>query len=142
MTSAPSEHRRPTPVLTIDNEFFWRGAAEGELLIQGCGQCGALAHPPTPLCPECHSSNRTTKVMSGRGQVSSYMIVHHPPNPWFEMPIAVVQVELDEGPHLTSNIVDVALDDIDIGLVVEVLFAETEDPEVGVPIFRPVGGER
>jgi uncharacterized OB-fold protein len=77
--------------------------------------------------------------MSGRGRVASFIIVHHPPNPWVELPIAVVEVELDEGPQVTSNVVDVAFEDIDIGLEVEVLFAATEDPTLGVPLFRPAG---
>jgi uncharacterized OB-fold protein len=55
------------------------------------------------------------------------------------MPIGVVSVELDEGPQVTSNIVDVPLEEVDLGLEVEVLFAVTDDPEVGVPLFRPRG---
>jgi uncharacterized OB-fold protein len=77
--------------------------------------------------------------MSGLGRVASYMIVHHPPNPWFEMPIAVVSVELEEGPQVTSNIVGVPPAEVDLGMEVEVLFASTDDPEVGVPLFRPRG---
>jgi uncharacterized protein len=134
------EHHRPTPVLTVDNAFYWQGAARGELLVQACGECGKLAHPPSPLCPSCHSRNRTTQEMSGKGRISSFMIVHHPPNPWFEMPIPVVVIELEEGPEVVSNVVGMALDAIDIGLEVEVLFAATDDPDVAVPIFRPVSG--
>jgi uncharacterized OB-fold protein len=130
-------HRRPTPVLTVDNAFYWESAARGELRIQACDDCGALCHPPSPLCPACHSPRRVTRAMSGRGHVASFIIVHHPPNPWVELPIAVVDVELDEGPQVTSNVVDVAFEDIDIGLEVEVLFAATEDPTLGVPLFRP-----
>ena len=139
MTAVVSEeHRRPTPVLTVDNAFYWQGAARGELLIQACGSCGKLAHPPSPLCPYCHSSDRMTREMSGRGRISSFMIVHHPPNPWFDMPIPVVTIELEEGPEVVSNVVEVTLEAIDIGLEVEVLFAGTGDPDVAVPIFRPV----
>jgi uncharacterized OB-fold protein len=55
------------------------------------------------------------------------------------MPIGVVSIELEEGPHVTSNIVDVPLEEVELGLEVEVLFADTDDPEVGVPLFRPRG---
>jgi uncharacterized OB-fold protein len=75
--------------------------------------------------------------MSGLGHVASFMIVHHPPNPWFQMPIGVVSVELHEGPQVTSNIVGVSLEEVEIGMEVEVLFAGTDDQEVGVPLFRP-----
>ncbi len=139
MTAPVSEHRRPTPVLTVDNAFYWEGAARGELLIQACGDCGELCHPPSPLCPTCHSPNRIAQPMSGRGRVVSFTIVHHPPNPWFEMPIPVVLVELAEGPRITSNVVEIPLDQLDVGLEVEVLFAATDDPALAVPVFRPVG---
>jgi uncharacterized OB-fold protein len=51
----------------------------------------------------------------------------------------VVSIELEEGPQVTSNIVGVPLEDVDIGMEVEVLFAGTDDPEAGVPLFRPRG---
>jgi uncharacterized protein len=132
-------YTRPTPVLDADNAFYWQAAASGELRIQSCGECGALSHPPSPLCPVCHSAERRSRQMSGLGRFANFMIVHHPPNPWFEMPIAVVSVELEEGPQVTSNIVDVPLREVDLGMEVEVFFASTDDPEVGVPLFRPRG---
>ena len=107
--------------------------------MQSCGECGALCHPPVPLCPVCHSAERQSRPVSGLGRVASFMIVHHPPNPWFEMPIGVVSIELEEGPQVTSNIVDVPLEEVDLGMEVEVLFAGTDDPEFGVPLFRPRG---
>jgi uncharacterized protein len=137
VTAAPPGYTRPSPVLDADNAFYWRAAARGELRIQSCGECGALCHPPAPLCPACHSSERQSRQMSGLGRVTSFMIVHHPPNPWFDMPIAVVSVELEEGPQVTSNIVEVELPKVDLGMEVDVLFASTDDPEVGVPLFRP-----
>jgi hypothetical protein len=139
VTDAAPEYTRPAPVLDADSAFYWRAAALGQLHIQSCGACGALCHPPVPLCPVCHSSDRQNREVSGLGRVTSFMIVHHPPNPWFEMPIGVVSIELEEGPQVTSNIVGVPLEDVDIGMEVEVLFAGTGDPEVGVPLFRPRG---
>ena len=137
MTDAAPAYMRPTPLLDADNAFYWHAAGQGELRIQSCGACGNLCHPPLPLCPVCHSADRRSRHVSGLGRVASFMIVHHPANPWFEMPMGVVSVELDEGPQVTSNIVGVSLDEVDIGMEVEVLFARTDDEEVGVPLFRP-----
>lgn len=128
---------RPAPVVDRENEFFWTAAAEGRLVIQGCAQCGLLRHPPSPLCPRCHSSAVEQRPMSGRGRIAAFVIVHHPPNPWFELPIAVVNVELDEGVTVASNVPDVALEDLAIGLEVEAYFVPTEGG-FGVPLFRPV----
>jgi uncharacterized OB-fold protein len=128
---------RPAPTLTAESGFFWEGAARGELLIQSCDDCGMLCHPPSPLCPSCHSAARGTTVMSGRGRIASYAIIHHPPNPWFELPIAIVTIELDEGPRIISNICDVPFDEIRLGMEVEAFFEPTED-DLAVPLFRPV----
>ena len=43
--SAPPEqksargNRRPRPGITHDNQFFWKGVENGELLIQRCASC-------------------------------------------------------------------------------------------------------
>jgi len=139
MTTAGTTPRRPTPVLTADNAFYWEGAGQGRLLIQACGACGELCHPPSPLCPVCHSADRVAREMSGRGRVASFVIVHHPPSPWFELPIAVATIELEEGPKVTSNVCEVPLEEIDLGMEVDVFFAPTDDDGVGVPLFRPAG---
>jgi uncharacterized OB-fold protein len=134
---AESPRLRPAPVVDRENEFFWTGAAEGRLLIQACADCGVLRHPPTPLCPRCQSARAEPRQMNGHGQVAAFIIVHHPPNPWFELPIAVASVELDEGVNVTSNLCDVALESIEVGMEVDVFFAPTQGG-FGVPLFRPV----
>lgn len=130
---------RPAPVLTGDNAFYWDGAGQGRLLVQSCGACGELCHPPVPLCPTCHSPDRVPREMSGRGCVVSFVIVHHPPSAWFRLPLAVAIVELEEGPQVVANVCDVPLDEIDLGLEVEAFFAPTDEEGIGVPLFRPRG---
>lgn len=130
--------KRPSPVLTADTAFYWEGAGRGRLLIQACGVCGELCHPPSPLCPSCHSPERMEKEMSGRGHVVSFIIVHHPPNPWFDLPIAVATIQLEEGPQVISDVCDVRLEEIDLGMEVEVFFVPTQEDGIGLPLFRPV----
>jgi uncharacterized OB-fold protein len=77
--------------------------------------------------------------MSGRGTVASYIIVHHPPIPWLDLPVAVATIALDEGPSITSNVCDVAVDTVHLGMEVEVFFAPTDQERIGVPLFRPIG---
>jgi len=134
-----TDHVRPAPVVTPDNAFYWKAAGRGEFVIQACGDCGQLQHRPLPICPACHSSNRVERPVSGRGSVSSFLIVHHPPNPWVALPVVLADVELAEGPHVTSNIVDTAPGDVVLDMEVEVLLAATDEPELGVPLFRPAG---
>ena len=66
------------------------------------------------------------------------MIVRQPWFPAFagDVPYNVVQVELEEGPRLTSNLVGVANEDVAVGLEVEVVFDDV-DEETTLPRFRP-----
>ena len=41
------------PAISRDTEFFWDGITRHELRIQRCSECGALRHPPGPVCPDC-----------------------------------------------------------------------------------------
>lgn len=40
-----------TPVLDDDGAPFWGYAAQGELRIQACADCGELRFPPRPAVP-------------------------------------------------------------------------------------------
>jgi len=53
-----------------------------------------------------------------------------------EIPYPVIEVTLDEGPVLISNIVDLGARDLVIGMAVRVVFRQATD-EVTIPIFKP-----
>jgi uncharacterized OB-fold protein len=96
-----------------------------------------LQHPPTPICPNCHANDWNLIELSGRGAVASFIIIHHPPNPWFELPMVAGTIDLEEGVQVISNICDIDAHDVRLGMPVEVFFAATED-DLAVPLFRPV----
>jgi uncharacterized protein len=127
---------RPAPVLTEDNEGFWRAAADGRLVVQQCASCNAYHHPPRPMCPACHSLELRWADMVGTGSVYSYALLDHPRHPAFSYPVPAVVIELDEGVRLVSNLVDIDPHDISIGLRVEVAFEPTAE-DLAVPVFRP-----
>ena len=127
---------RLAPSMTADSQFFWDGVREHRLLIQRCARCGALRHPPRPMCPECHSLEWDAVEASGRGTVYSFVIPHHPPLPWFPEPYVVALVDLEEGTRLVTNIVGAAPGDVTIGMPVEVRF-EHFDGDLVLPLFAP-----
>ena len=127
---------RLAPSMTADTQFFWDGAKEGRLLIQQCGACATLRHPPRPMCPHCHSLQWDAIEASGRGTVYSFVMPRHPPLPFFDDGYIVVLVELEEGVRLVSNLVDVAPDDASIGMPVQVRF-DAFDDDVVLPVFVP-----
>ena len=65
------------------------------------------------------------------------MVIHHPQVPAFDYPLVVALVELEEGTRLVSDLVDVAPEDVRVGMPVEVQFVAC-DPDLTLPLFRPV----
>ncbi|OGK94068.1 MAG: hypothetical protein A2X50_03540 [Candidatus Rokubacteria bacterium GWF2_70_14] len=132
-----SAYPRPLPRVTPDNLPFWEAARRHELRLQRCGACGRFWHPPGPVCPDCLSERFDWTPVSGRGTVSSFVVFHKTYFPAFAdaIPYAVVQVELEEGPRLTANLVNVPLAEIRIGMPVSVVFDDVT-PEISIPRFR------
>ncbi|MEO8697350.1 MAG: OB-fold domain-containing protein [Acidimicrobiales bacterium] len=75
-------------------------------------------------------------VVSGNGVLHSFTVNHQPWAP-DSAPYVIGLVELveQEGLRLTTNLIDCELDEIEIGLSVQVGFVQRED--VWLPIFRP-----
>ena len=132
----PSPSKRPRPAINQDTEFFWDAAKRGELLIQRCAACGELRHPPRTMCGVCGSFEWDTLRASGRGEVYSFVVHHHPPVPGFEIPYVVALIALEEGTRLVSNVVGIAPDQVQIGLKVELDFLKIDDA-LTIPVFRP-----
>ena len=123
------------PVDDADDRFFWQGAAEGRLLLQWCTGCGTVRHPPSPMCPHCHSLEWEAREASGRGTVYSWVLSDHP-TAGEPTPRVVVLVELAEGVRLVSNLAGVEVADVRNDMAVEVFFERFGD--VTLPQFRPV----
>lgn len=81
--------------------------------------------------------------MRGTGTLVSFTICHPPVLPAFaeRVPYNAVVVQLDEGPFIVSNLVDVANEDLAVGLRVAVTFVDLDD-ELTLPQFRPTDHER
>ena len=134
MTEAPFRVR---PALDETNEFFWTSGADGLLRFLRCQACGYFLHPPSPRCPVCAGRDLTPEPVSGRAQVYSYTVNHQAWDGSTE-PYVIAIVELPEqvGLRLTTNLVDVSVDEVAIGSEVEVAF----EAQGGIywPLFRPV----
>jgi uncharacterized OB-fold protein len=122
---------------------FWEACARRELRLQRCSSCGRFRHPPLPGCPRCGSPESDWPLLSGRGRVFSYTVVHHPALPALQgdVPYNVVVVELADAPgaRLISNLLDVRPSALAIGLEVEIAWDEVR-ADLVLPRFRAVGG--
>ena len=132
-------YAKPLPHPSKLSRPFWEGAKRHELLLLNCNACGKIWFPPSSRCPNCLSTDIAWKPASGKGKVWSWIVMWQRYFPAFEseIPYNVAYVELDEGPKLMTNLVDVAPEDIHCDLPVEVVFEDATE-EISLPKFRPV----
>jgi uncharacterized OB-fold protein len=123
------------PLVTKDTAFFWEGTALGELRIQRCPVCGTLRHPPGPMCPSCGADKPGYVVASGRGEIFSYVVHHHPPVPGKTLPFVVALVQLEEGVRMLGELLDVAPEQAAIGMPVRLALVKVDD-ELTMPCWR------
>jgi uncharacterized OB-fold protein len=130
---------RILPRVTDRNRHFWTGGEVGELRFLRCRNCGYYIHPPTPICPKCHSKELAPEAVSGRATLFTYSVNHQPWMPGPELPyvVAIVSIPEQDDLRLTTNLVDVEPDHVRIGMPLEVTFVRYED--VWIPLFRPAG---
>lgn len=131
-----SERPIPLPRPTELSRPHWDGCRQGVLRVQRCRACGAYVFIPRPACTRCQGQELEWVTSSGRGTVYSLTTVYRPQRPEFQVPYTVAIVELEEGWHMLTNLVDCPVDQMRVGLPVEVTFRPMSD-EITLPFFRP-----
>lgn len=126
---------RPDPIQRIDTFFFWEACERGQFVAQRCEPCDKLWHPPRPMCPDCHSLEKSLTELSGTGKVLSWVRQVRPASFGFKESPIVILVELEEGLRFISNLVGDTPPDI--GDIVQVEFEETVGGKA-VPVFKKV----
>ncbi len=130
-------YEKPVPSPTADSQPYWDGLGAHRLMLQSCGACGKRRHYPQPMCDACHSFEVTWIEASRRGTVHSWTETHHPFDASFaaELPITLVTVDLAEGVRLQCRLRDAGLDDLALGLAVEIGFEDVTE-ELTLPVAR------
>lgn len=138
MTGGKAEAPRFLPQPTDLSRPFWEAARRHELLIQRCSGCAHYVFYPRYNCPHCGGRELVWAKVSGRGKVYTYTVARRPTHPAFadRVPYVIAIVELEEGPRMTTNIVDCEPDAVRIDMPVEVTFRDVSD-EVSLVMFRP-----
>lgn len=133
-TDTPS---KPIPEPDESSRPFWEGTLEGKFLLMKCDDCGTVRLPSRQHCDTCLSTAVSWVEASGRGTVRSVGRMHQRYHPGFEadLPYTIATVELEEGPRLPTNIVELEGRDVGIGMPVELTWERHED--VALPKFRP-----
>ena len=125
---------RTQPTRTAFSEPWFSACAEGRLLIQRCEDCGHYQFYPRVICSSCASSNVQWVEASGKARLTSFSVVRRAVSRAYEAPYVVALVELQEGPRMMSNIIDVDPQTVRIGAPLSVRFESWSD-EVTLPVF-------
>ena len=138
--SSAEEWARPLPNLDEVSTEYWAAGARGELRVQECGSCGHRQFYPRLLCTKCGKTPGWL-TCSGRGVIHTFTVIRQNHAKPFrnELPYVVAMVELEEGPRMMGNVLDCPVEDVRIGMPVQVVF-EAADEGVGVPFWRPTAG--
>jgi hypothetical protein len=114
---------------------FWREIpARYNLAGTKCETCGRYYFPPRRLCPVCRRNGKMVEYQfKGTGEVVTYSVVYTPGEKWIGgKPYVLAIVKLDEGPHLTTQVI-CEPSDIKIGMRVRKVFRKIgEDGSKGM----------
>jgi len=119
----------PLPQPSIETEPFWAGVQERKLLMPRCDACGTISFPPTVACGTCERTAFTWTEMVGNGKIYSFVVYHRVYHPAFKdkVPYVVAVVELDEGPRIISNIVNLPVSEVTCEMPVRVVYEDQRD---------------
>ena len=132
--------QRALPNPDHTSSHFWQSAANGRLVLQRCTSCGTHQFYPRALCTSCAGSTEWVEA-SGRGVLHTYTIIRQNRAEAFATlsPYVVGIVELEEGVRMMTNVVGCELDQLRIGMPLEVVLLEAAD-DIGLPFWRPAEG--
>ena len=88
-----------------------------------CKKCGKWFFPPRLVCDACHGREFTTQAMRRTGKILTHTVIHTPPKAFADLaPFAVAIVEMDDGPRITTQVVDWSPAELAIGQRVKLEF--------------------
>ena len=87
-------------------EDLWNAWSDGRLCIQNCTKCGALQHPPGPVCASCHSTTLELIDIAATGKLVAWSTVHRAPSPAFadEVPYTIAIIAIDPTTFIESRV--------------------------------------
>lgn len=134
------EYDRPLPFPTADTQPFWDSVKQHSMQLPFCKSCNEFFYYPRAFCPKDFNWDIEYRPVSGKGTVYAFSICYRGQAEgwWDKAPYTVVTVQLDEGPRMISNLVNVEHDpaNIKVGMPVKVTYSDVT-AEMTLPHFEP-----
>ncbi len=88
-----------------------------------CKKCGKWCFGPRLICPGCSGREFDSREMRRTGTILTHTVIRVAPARFADQaPYAMAVVEMDDGPKITTQIVDYAEDQLKIGQRVKLEF--------------------
>lgn len=130
---------KPMPEATPTTQPFWDGLKEHKVRIQYSPSAGQWVFYPRVLAPRTLADDLEWREISGEGTLYTYTVADRPTAPpWQDaLPQLLAVVELDEGPRLSTELVDVDPGDLQVGMRVTPVFEDHPDHDLTMLKYAP-----
>ena len=135
-----TQYQKPIPHPSPETKPYWEACKNHELQLPYCKSCQAFFFYPRKFCPKCFAWDIEWRKCSGKGRLYTYSIQNRPQAPGFQNdePYITAIVQLEEGPRLMTNLIDIEADPekVKCDMPVEAVFEDISD-EITLIKFRP-----
>jgi uncharacterized OB-fold protein len=136
-----AEWTKPIPRMDPESKPYWEACRRHELYLPQCHTCGSHYYYPRHTCPHCLSDDIRWVRLSGKGNIYTFTVIYQHGGAGFRdhLPFVLAYVELEgtNGVKMLTNVVDCDPQTVEIGMPVEVVFAEVKE-DIAMPMFKPV----
>jgi uncharacterized protein len=136
MTDVPP---KPMPEPTPVTQPFWDALRRHTVVIQYSPSSDQYVFYPRVLAPGTLADDLEWREISGMGTLYTFTIADRPTAPpWADsLPQLLAVVELDEGPRLSTEMVNVDPADLFVGMRVKPVFCDYPDDDVTLLRYEP-----
>jgi uncharacterized OB-fold protein len=130
---------KPMPEPTPLTEPFWTGLKNRKVCIQYSPSSDAYVFYPRVLAPRTLADDLEWREISGEGILYTFTIAERPTAPHWEgsVPQLLAVVELNEGPRLSTEMVNVDPAALKVGMRVKPVFEDHPDHDITLLKYEP-----
>jgi uncharacterized OB-fold protein len=125
----------PLPEATPVSRPFWNALTEHRILVQYSPSLRRYVFYPRTRAPGSFTDDLQWREINGAGTLYTYTVARRPTGPpWADaLPQLPAVVEWNVGPRISTELVEVAPEDVRIGMAVAPVFCDVAD---GVTLLR------
>jgi uncharacterized OB-fold protein len=102
----------------LDFQTYNDALKKNSLLGLTCRECKQITCPPKMTCQECGGTNLEIIELSGNGTIKTFTQTFvAPQGRECEAPYVIILVELEEGPWIAGNLIDISPDKVTMELI-------------------------